>query len=372
MFLESVPDCGEKTVFTEIRLADFRNYATASLEFDEGLNLVIGKNALGKSNLLEAISMIATTRSFRGAKDRAMIRTGCDQAIVSANTAESVLTLTIPEGGRRRAMIGGNEVQRVQELIGRAPVVTFASTDLELITGEPSRRRRFLDLEISQLSAQYLKTFSEYRRQLEQRNALLKQVRDGLEQLRNIDVWDINLSISGSILRRLRVSVIESLSAFAMVRHAELSGRGERLSLAYSVHDGAMDQASLLSVFRERHAADLAAGTTTAGPHRDDLTIEVDGRAANAFASQGQQRTAVLAIKLAQMDHWRMRERRMPALLLDDIMSDLDSVRRRQVLRMSSSFGQVFVTATDLESVRDSVPADAALFEISDGKVLRR
>jgi DNA replication and repair protein RecF len=372
MFLESIPESGEKTVFTEMRLTDFRNYATASVEFDEGLNIVIGKNAQGKSNLLEAISVVSTTRSFRGAKDRAMIRSGCDEAIVSTNTAESLLTLRIPERGRRSAMIGKNEVPRVQELIGRAPVISFASIDLELITGEPSWRRRFLDLEISQLSARYLKTFTEYRRQLEQRNALLKQVRDGFEELRNVDVWNRNLSISGAILRGLRASFIESLSEFAMARHAELSGNEERLSLGYSVHDGAMDEASLLSVLNQRHSADVAAGTTTAGPHRDDLTIEVDGRAANAFASQGQQRTAVLAIKLAQMDHWRAREKRIPALLLDDIMSDLDSVRRRQVLRMSSSFGQVFVTATDLESVRDSVPEEAAVLDISDGTVIRR
>lgn len=372
MSFELVPDRGENVVFKELRLVDFRNYGSAEVAFECGLNFLIGKNAQGKSNLLEAISVISTTRSFRGAKDREMIRSGCASATVTAITTDSVLSLTIPYRGRRVAVIGGNEAQRVQELIGRAPIVSFGSIDLELIMGEPAWRRRFLDLEISQFSAKYLKAFTEYRRELEQRNALLKHVREGRQDLRNVEVWDEKLSKSGVVLRCLREAFVGSLCQFAAERHSELAAGGERLSLRYVVHDGGMDEVSLLSALRERHLSDVASGTTTVGPHRDDLSIEVDGHPAHAFASQGQQRTAVLAIKLGQMDHWRMRENRMPVLLLDDIMSDLDKVRRRQVLRLSSSFGQVFVTATDLESVCDSVPDEPTVFEISSGTVAKK
>lgn len=369
MFLESFRKCGEAVRFESIRLESFRNYPTLDLEFGEELNLLIGPNAQGKSNLLEAISVISTTRSFRGAKDKAMIQTGAESASVFAALSDSEIGITIPKSGRRFATVGESSLPRIQDLIGRAPTIAFASVDLELIVGEPSWRRRFIDVEISQFSARYLRSFSEYKRSLEHRNALLKRIREGDEEARSLDVWDQKLSLSGATLREMRGGYIADLSVLSNARHMQLAGDKERLSLNYQFNDDAVTANELIAELERRRPHDIAAGVTTCGPHRDDVEILVDDKSASLFASQGQSRTAVLAIKLAQMDYWNTREGRMPALLLDDIFSDLDVTRRRQVLEVARELGQVFVTATDLADVDSYLSDSSKIYHISEGTV---
>ncbi|MCW5946243.1 MAG: DNA replication/repair protein RecF [Fimbriimonadales bacterium] len=369
MFLESFRRCGEAIRFETLRLRQFRNYSNLEVEFGEELNLLIGPNAQGKSNLLEAISVISTTRSFRGAKDKAMIQVGAESSSIAANLGDSEIGITIPKTGRRFATIGESQLPRIQDLLGRAPTIAFASVDLELIVGEPSWRRRFVDLEISQFSAKYLRSFSEYKRSLEHRNALLKRVRDGSEQARNLEVWDKKLSLSGATLREMRSGYLSELSVLANTRHMQLAGDNERLSLQYQLNDDAVTANDLIAELERKRPNDIVIGATTCGPHRDDIEILVDGKSAFSFASQGQSRTAVLAIKLAQMDYWTTREGRVPALLLDDIFSDLDVTRRQHVLEVSRELGQVFVTATDLAAVDSYLSDNSKIFYISNGTV---
>ncbi len=369
MLLESFRECGEPTRFKTLQLRDFRNYESLKIEFGDTVNLIIGPNAQGKSNLLEALSVISVTRSFRGAKDRSMVRSGCEVALVGSETEAGEVSIRIPRQGRRSAAIGGSAIPRVQDLIGRLPTISFSSSDIELITGEPSARRRFLDLELSQLSPKYLVAFSDYRRALDQRNALLKQIREGWEEPATLDVWDHKLAVAGALMRLHRRAFVESLSSLAATRHGDLSGIEERLTVRYASQDESETEAELRQKLEEKRKTDIVIGSTSVGPHRDDLVIEIESLGASAFGSQGQQRTALLAIKLAQVDYWRAREGRIPALLLDDILSDLDAARRRQVLSVSGSLGQVFVTATDLQSVSDSVSGSASIFNISQGKV---
>ncbi|MBA3725667.1 MAG: DNA replication and repair protein RecF, partial [Armatimonadetes bacterium] len=290
---------------------DFRNYAEASIDLVPGHNILVGANGQGKSNMLEAIYALATTRSFRGAKNADVILHHASEAEIgiTAGEQDTELKLTYVRGGRRWAAVFGQKLPTVHDLIGRMPAVVFSSSDLEIVSGEPAERRRFLDGEISLVSPAYLKAFSGYKRALEQRNASLRKIREGELLTDALDPWDIQLAAWGAVLRASRIDYLVDIAALAAEKHRELTDSIEELILTYTPADEAStEEGNLNKLVKSRHQ-DIGAGFTTVGPHRDDFYIGIDGTSSRAFGSRGQQRTAMLAIKLAVVIYWRNKMR---------------------------------------------------------------
>lgn len=356
---------------THLSLRHFRNYGEALFDLSPGHNLFIGLNGMGKSNILEALHALSTTRSFRGAKEQEMIQIGAEGAKIGAALAgtDTEIEIQYSRSARGAGFIAGQKLPRVRDIVGRFPTVCFSSTDLAIIRGEPSERRRFLDSELSLSSPSYLKAFSAYRRALEQRNAALRAVREGASHIGAVEPWENRLAEAGSVLRQQRSAYVSQLSALARDYHRHVSDCGEELSLEYRPQDLAMTPQELLPGFAARRQLDVIAGSTSYGPHRDDVEITIEGISAKSYGSQGQQRTAVVAIKLGVVGYWRERLRTLPALLLDDIMSDLDERRRGFVLEASASLGQVVVTATDISQLSAEVLSNAKVFSVHEGQV---
>jgi DNA replication and repair protein RecF len=282
---------------------------------------------------------------------------------------EEEIGIHFPEAGRRFATVFGNRLPSSKEIIGKLPAVCFSSIDMQLISGEPSVRRRFFDTELSLISAGYLKESSAYKRSLEQRNATLRAIREGTSSAAELEPWTQQMARSGAAIRRLRAEFLAALVPLGQARHLELSRLAEQLSLREVRSDDARTEAELAEVWLAKIPADVSAGMTTVGPHRDDFAIDIDGRYAKSFGSLGQQRTAVLSIKLAITAYWRDTLGQLPVLLLDDIMSDLDVDRRAMVLAASSGLGQVLITATGLDQIPSEVRSEAKGFLVSGGEI---
>ena len=354
-----------------IRLHCFRNYETLDLELDSGFNVFAGPNAQGKTNLLEAVHFVSTTRLLRGQRDLEAIRFGSDSTKVELELAETrtVLGMSLERGSRKRATLNGLGMARASDLLGRLPCVCISGEDMSMIRGEPADRRMFLDLELSSLYPVYLRHLSVYKRSLEQRNALLRFARENFVDSTAFEVWEDALAIHGSALREMRMIYLEELSPFATENHRWM-GQGEVLELAPETKDENLDEESLRRNLGALRGQDIARGSTTLGPHRDDLRILIGGVEARLFGSQGQQRTSAIAIKLATLEfahqHWGF----PPVLLLDDILSDLDERRRSLLVELVSARArQAILTCTEANAAGPDILQKARCFNIHSGKV---
>ncbi len=370
--LESSGKTIRNSSISEVRVHNFRNLSTQSVALSDGTNLFVGANGQGKSNFLEAVHLVSTTRSFRRAKDKAMIRTGAEQASVTVldklNGGE--FEIQIPQFGKRKAFISGTSLPNVQSLVGRFPSVCFSTADLLLVTGEPADRRRYLDLEISQLSPKYLLAFSQHKKALEQRNAYLKEIRDEKASTSGLDIWDAHVAKNSAIIRELRIEFLLQLAPIASEIHFELSGKKERLRISYEASDACSSESDFMNHLRENRNSDIATGFTTSGPQRDDFGVSIDGNSAKAYSSQGQQRTASLSLRLGQVSYLRDNLNILPLLLLDDIFSDLDPERKAKILKWIDQTCQTIITCTDLNSIDAELIANSKIFEVKDGVIL--
>ena len=354
-----------------IRLHCFRNYEALDLELDSGFNVFAGPNAQGKTNLLEAVHFVSTTRLLRGQRELEAIRFGSDSTKVELELAETgtVLGMSLERGSRKRATLNGLGMTRASDLLGRLPCVCISGEDMSMIRGEPADRRMFLDLELSSLYPVYLRHLSVYKRSLEQRNALLRFARENTVDSAAFEVWEDALAIHGSALREMRMIYLEELSPFATENHRWM-GQGEVLELAPETKDENLDEESLRRNLGALRGQDIARGSTTLGPHRDDLRILIGGVEARLFGSQGQQRTSAIAIKLATLEfahqHWGF----PPVLLLDDILSDLDERRRSLLVELVSARArQAILTCTEASAAGPDILQKARCFNIHGGKV---
>lgn len=375
MDLEESPVKGAVRLSVEhIGLENFRNYELASMELSPGLNIVFGKNAQGKTNLLEAVHLLSTTRILRGSKDAEAIREGCDKAQLRATLsgAGTELGLQLQAKVRKRAFLNGMALPRASDLLGRAPSVCFSASSIPIVRGEPSDRRLFLDIEISQVSPSYLQHLSVYKRALEQRNALLRLSQEALQPSEHFEAWECEMACHGSSIRALRAKFLADLRPHAGECYAALSG-AELMSIAYEPHGDEVEESHLLQAYARERARDILRGTSTVGPHRDSFSITIANRDARAFGSQGQQRTAVIALKLGVLRLAAERLGFAPILLLDDVFSDLDLLRRGKLLEMVDAHpGQVLITGTEVEQVAPSMLSRANLIEIRAGQVFQR
>jgi len=414
-----------------LRLTDFRSYRELDLALPAGLIVFYGRNAQGKSNLLEAISLIATTRSFRTSSEREAIRWGApgrfarvvgdiarshDQLEIEVILAEGVddatsatqASETAPATAtgatfRKRVRVNGSP-RRAIDLVGMAPVVVFAPTDLDLVTGGPSQRRHFLDLTLCQTNHTYCRTLSQYQKVIAQRSALLRRIREGLDTPQSLAYWDDQLVRLALPIMRERTDFLARASVAAARVYRALASEDEApASPNENTTGGEADDAGLRLEYRpsyqqpqhapttneasavqaeqaqQMHVAleavrrrEIAQGANVLGPHRDDLGFLAGGVDLAIYGSRGQQRTVALALKLAELEYIEAETGEQPALLLDDVLSELDPQRREDLLRAVRGLDQTLVTTTDLSIAPASALRQATIFEVRGGAIIQQ
>jgi DNA replication and repair protein RecF len=364
----------------QLRLTNFRNYADLDLAPGEGLNVFVGQNAQGKSNLLEALYVLATTRSLRASRESEMIRQSAETAVVAAEVIREkepdvALELSVFQTDKKSVRINGVRRTRMLELLGQLNAVFFGALDLGIVSSDPSVRRRWLNLEISQISPKYCFDLAAFKKVLEQRNRLLRDLRERPYRDSGLEVWNEQLVHYGAPLLEKRRFFLDRLAPLAAEIHSDLTDGKEALAVRYlpSVPingDGAEEIANAFHAEIQRLSADeLRRGVTLTGPQRDDAQFLINGVDARTFGSQGQQRTVVLSLKLAEFRLMEDYVGEPPILLLDDVMSDLDDARREHLLCYIRRRSQTFVTCTNLRSFPEDVVKEASVFRVESGIV---
>ena len=343
---------------TSLILRSYRNYEELHLDFDAGVQIFLGANAQGKTNIIEALYYAAFGRSHRTASDAELIRMGADGAHIALSflrhDVPAELSFTFARGARRRIAYAGEHLKQ-RELVGILPMVLFSPEDLFLVKGAPALRRRYLDAELSQASPAYYGELLRYTHILRQRGALLKDIRARLAPPDALLPWDTQLAKSAAYIVTRRIAATEQLRALSARVQAVLAA-GEELIVSYEIahapegltspKDGMTERLELWynEMFKEMRPRDIAG----VGPHLDDLVLDVGGMNLRSYGSQGQQRTGALALKLAELFYLREHVGEAPILLLDDVMSELDADRRSALLSFIRSENiQTFITATD-------------------------
>ena len=370
-----------------IELRQFRNYDYLQLDFSRSLNVFVGENAQGKTNLLEAIYLLAIGRSHRTTRESDLVKWGCEWASVRAEVERRAggvrLDVVLHKDGGKETKVAGEVVRRQVDLLGTVNVVIFSPDDLQLVKGSPALRRRFLDLEIAQVSPSYRYHFGRYQRVLKQRNNLLKAWQGGHVDDDALEPWDAQLVAEGSRIVVKRAEAVRRLSRWAGAMNEGISGGRDPLRIEYRpffAGDGDPVEAwwedlrAVESRFRSYlesvRRTERVRGVTLAGPQRDDIAFFVGDVDLRYFGSQGQQRTAVLSCKLAELEFINEEAGEYPVLLLDDVMSELDDLRREQFLKTVTGRVNTFITTTNLRSFSPEILDQASRYRVVAGKVL--
>jgi len=356
-----------------LELRDFRSYEELRFEPEPAVNILVGDNGEGKTSVLEAIGYLGTTRSFRGVPDEALIRDGASSTVMrgafGGAASETTVECELPVEGRRTVLVNGKRPKRMRDVLTAVPVVAFLPDDLDVVKRGSAVRRDYLDDLGARLWPQAAASQSDYDRALRQRNSLLKQGGRSTD-LVSLDVWDERLAIAGAEVLQHRRSVAAGLQPHLQASYAVVGGSGE-LRWAYRStwgSDGVMDSGGLTEAFitalTQRRDKELEIRTTTVGPHRDEPELLLDGRPTRTRASQGEQRTTALALRIGSYRLIEEIRNQIPILLLDDVFSELDPDRASRVLDLMPT-GQVFVTTAR----EDEVPIGGRRWSVRDGKV---
>jgi DNA replication and repair protein RecF len=356
-----------------IKLSHFRNYTTLEAGFHPRLNVLLGSNAQGKTNILEAIYCLSTTRSFRAIVDEEMIQFGQEiagiEGLLDGEKGQDQVYLELRRGKGKMLNLNGKKQKKLSSFLGQIPAVIFSPDDLFLIKGGPSLRRKYLDGTILQLDPGFLPHFQQFERALKQRNALLRQRTAQLES--QMALWDIPLAEHGTMILKKRMETVKRLSDFAGQALRDLTGGVELFELKYEKTISGESESlrhNFLQAFQKARSEELARGVTIVGPHRDDVGLYVNGELLRKFGSQGQQRTGALALKLAQLSILAEGRRTQPLILFDDVMAELDENRQAFFLNHVQQGGQAFLTGTSAHDFASAMKA-ARVFSVQDGRV---
>ena len=352
-----------------IELKNYRNYDELHMDFSQGTNILYGDNAQGKTNVLEAIYVCATTKSHRGSKDREIIQFDRDESHIKLNVRKNDIPYRIDmhlkKNRAKGVAVNGVPIRKASELFGIVNVVFFSPEDLNLIKNGPSERRRFIDLELCQLNKLYVHSLVQYNRIVVQRNKLLKDLFFRPDYEETLDVWDMQLVQYGKEIIHYRKEFAEQLGEIIQGIHRQLSGGKEEIFLLYAPNT---EEEAFEEALKKSRQQDLKQKTTLTGPHRDDLSFMINGIDIRRFGSQGQQRTAALSLKLAEIELVKKIVNDYPILLLDDVLSELDSGRQNQLLAGIDHI-QTIITCTGLEDfVNDRFHMDK-IFKVVNGTV---
>ena len=358
-------------VIDSIDLKNYRNYEELHIDLNSGTNILYGDNAQGKTNILESAYVCCTSKSHRNARDREMIRFGQDEAhiklMVNRRGVPHRIDMHLKKNRPKGIAVNGVPIRRASELFGMANLVCFSPEDLNIIKNGPSERRRFLDLELCQLNKLYVHSLVQYNKVLLQRNRLLKDISFKPEYESMLEVWDGQLVRYGIEVIRARREFTGQLGAIIEEIHSGLSGGSEKIRVSYEPDT---DEAELEAVTAKNHSQDIRQKTTVAGPHRDDLSFMVNEIDIRRFGSQGQQRTAALSLKLSELALVKQLSKDDPVLLLDDVLSELDSSRQDHLLSAIQGI-QTLITCTGLEDLIDRRFQMDRIFRVYQGTVER-
>ncbi|MCF2147525.1 DNA replication/repair protein RecF [Desmonostoc muscorum LEGE 12446] len=367
-----------------LQLRQFRNYQDQRVDFTAAKTILVGNNAQGKSNLLEAVELLATLRSHRMARDRDLVREGEAIAQINAHLERQIgtsdLTLTLRRNGRRSVALNGESVRRQMDFLGVLNAVQFSSLDLELVRGGPEGRRNWLDTLLIQLEPVYAYILQQYNHVLRQRNAFLKNNVETLytKSLQSeLALWDAQLATAGTRVIRRRDRAIQRLADIATAWHTSISGSTEILQIKYAPNIPLEDnqpeqvQQAFLAKIQQRSVAELHQGTTLVGPHRDEVELTINQTPARQYGSQGQQRTLVLALKLAELQLIEEVVKEPPLLLLDDVLAELDLSRQNQLLDAIQDRFQTLITTTHLGSFDSQWLKSSQILFVKAGEIMQ-
>jgi DNA replication and repair protein RecF len=358
-------------IIRSIELKNFRNYSQLQIDFDSETNILFGDNAQGKTNILESAYVSATTKSHKGSRDREMIRFGEEEAhirtIVSKNEQDFQIDLHLKKNRSKGIAVNQVPIKKASDLFGILNIIFFSPEDLNIIKDGPTERRRFLDLELCQLDKIYLSDLTAYNKVLRQRNALLKDLFFRPDLKDTLSIWDEQLIEYGKRIIKRRASFIEELRDIVFEIHSRLSGNRECLTLKYEPSVEAMFFEDEL--FRAS-SRDQKLAQTSVGPHRDDISFLLGDIDIRKFGSQGQQRTAALSLKLAEIELVKKSIGDTPVLLLDDVLSELDSNRQNYLLNSIHNI-QTIITCTGLDEFVKNKFQIHRTFQVTDGHVTR-
>ena len=365
----------------KLELKHFRNYEDVNVAFSPQVNVLIGKNAQGKTNLLESIYVLAMARSHRTSNDREMVTFKKDAALIRGEVHQRLgntkLELLISRKGKK-AKVNYLEKARLSQYIGQLNVILFAPEDLALVKGAPSVRRRFIDMEFGQIDALYLHALTEYRAVLRQRNKYLKelQTKKATDKV-YLEILSEQLSESGSQIIFKRLEFLQELEKYADKLHNQITQGKEHLQFQYEStlkeYQGKSVlelKQSLIEQYKTMMDKEIFQGTTLLGPHRDDIRFMLNDKNVQVYGSQGQQRTAALSVKLAEIDLMKEKTNEYPILLLlDDVMSELDHDRQSALLSYIHGKTQTFITTTDLGGISWEIIKQPKIYQIKSGKI---
>lgn len=365
----------------KLHLTNYRNYPELSIAFDDKINVIIGENAQGKTNLMEAIYVLGFTKSHRTSKDKELIQWDKNYAKIEGGIykrkQQFPLEIQITNKGKK-AKLNHLEQRRLSDYIGALNIVMFAPEDLNLVKGNPQVRRRFIDMEIGQIQPVYIFHLGQYLKILKQRNHLLKQLqKQKSPDLTMLRVLTEQMNDHIAIILEKRFLFLQKLRKWASGIHNGISRGAEELDIRYhsSVNLAEEEEKQeILSFYKEyfqkMEEKEMERGTTLIGPHRDDLLFYVNGKNVQTFGSQGQQRTTALSLKLAEIEliHQEMKE--YPILLLDDVLSELDNFRQSHLLDTIEGKVQTFVSTTNVDGINHHTLKKAEIFHVSDGKII--
>lgn len=356
-------------IIESIELKNYRNYDKLHMDFSHGTNILYGDNAQGKTNILEAIYVCATTKSHRGSKDKEIIQFDRDESHIKLNVRKRDvpyrIDMHLKKNRAKGVAVNGVPIKKASELFGIVNVVFFSPEDLNLIKNGPAERRRFIDLELCQLNKLYVHSLVQYNKIVTQRNKLLKDIMFRPDYEETLDIWDMQLVKYGREVIRCREAFVGQLNDLIGGIHRQLSGEKESLHISYEPN---VTVDMFEDTLRKSRPSDLKQRTTLTGPHRDDLSFIINDIDIRRFGSQGQQRTAALSLKLAEIELVKKIVNDYPILLLDDVLSELDGSRQNHLLSGINHI-QTMITCTGLEDFVNNRFRIDKIFKVVSGEV---
>ena len=358
-------------IIKSIDLQNFRNYSLERISFDEHTNILYGDNAQGKTNILEAVYVSGTTKSHKGSKDYEMISFDCDEshikAIVSKKNIDYRIDMHIKKNKNKGIAVNGVPIKRAVELYGIVNIIFFSPEDLNIIKNGPSGRRKFMDMELCQLDKIYVSNLLQYNKAVEQRNKLLKDIMFNPSLEDTLDIWDMQILKFGSDIISRRRKFIENVNKIIKDIHSRLSGGKEELIIKY---EPSVEESDFEKVLNDNREKDIKFKMTSAGPHRDDISFMINGIDIRKYGSQGQQRTTALSLKMSEIDLVKKVTGDTPILLLDDVLSELDSNRQNYLLNSIHDI-QTIITCTGLDEFVNNRFDINRIFKVVNGHVYR-
>lgn len=352
-----------------IELSNFRNYESLNIEFDENTTILYGDNAQGKTNILEAAYISGTSKSHKGSKDKEIIKFGKEEAHIKTlaikDNREYQIDIHLKNNKSKGIAINRVPIKRASDLFGILNIVFFSPEDLNIIKDGPSERRRFIDMELCQIDKIYLSDLTNYNKALNQRNALLKNIYGNNSLLDTLSVWDDQLTLYGKKIIKRREKFIEDINIVIKSIHSVITGNKENIDIKYEPN---IEDIFFYDELIKNKEKDIRMATTSVGPHRDDISITVNGIDVRKFGSQGQQRTCALSMKLSEIRLVEQIIGEKPVLLLDDVLSELDSNRQNYLLDCIKET-QTIITCTGLDEFIKNAFNVNKVFKVTDGSI---